>query len=177
MAVSVWLPVSPRTGRAKEEIYANVCIIYADYCVLGHAPGVPGLGEGAGPRTASLCAGASVKEKEESGISVLFGACTADQPPAPQRLPALHAVTRQHELTEQHGKPVAQTHAQIRPGKTCSLTLCDCYACRVRIRFVAAQQMLSQIRGDREFGMILTVFLLPVAAFHVGGPRIRARQI
>lgn len=122
VSVSVWVPLSPRTARAKEEIYVNMCIINAESSFLGHAPGVPGPGEGAGPWTPPLCAGPSIKKEKESGISVVFSACAANQPSTPQRLTALHALTRQHELTEQHWKPVAQTHPQVWPGKTNSVS-------------------------------------------------------
>lgn len=95
----------------------DVCVITAASSLPGHAPGVPGPGEGAGPWPPALRAGPSIQKEKESGISVVLGAGAAHQPSAAQRLTALHALPRQHELTQQHWEPVAQTHAQGGAGE------------------------------------------------------------
>lgn len=73
---------------------------------VGHAPGVPSAGEGAGPRSPPAFAGSSVQEEEEPGLSGHFCPRAAGEPPTPQGLASLHTFPRQHELTQQRWQSV-----------------------------------------------------------------------
>lgn len=70
---------------------------------LGHASGVPGPWERARPCPPPLYPGSSVQEKEESGL----GAQATWKPPTTKRLTALHTLSWQYELSEQHRQSFA----------------------------------------------------------------------
>lgn len=122
----IWFACSPH--KALDNVSSPFCmkaipaaskkVLIVQCAPPGHAPRVPGPGEGARSCTPPLFPHPSVKEKEESGLSGHLCARPACKPSTTERLAALHALPRQHELTQQHRQPVAQTHTQVWTGNT-----------------------------------------------------------